>query len=200
MMTISRFKKILFASGAALSLLFFSEVAFARDHGRGDYHGRSGREVVIYRGERFHYHEGRFYRPSFFGFDFNFVIPPVGVVVTYLPFGYRTVIIGGARYYEYDNVYYQPCPGGYIVVQEPVRANEYISPNVIYAPAPSAVLPQGPKVNPLERETVTINVPAASGTNIAITLVRYPTGFVGPQGEFYATLPTAEELRARYGK
>ena len=50
-----------------------------------------------------------------------------------------------------------------------------------------------------DRETVTINVPSSNGGNIVITLVRYSNGFVGPQGEFYPILPTAEQLRIRYG-
>ena len=50
-----------------------------------------------------------------------------------------------------------------------------------------------------DRETVMINVPSRNGGSIAITLVRYSNGFVGPQGEFYSTLPTAEQLRIRYG-
>ncbi|MCX5705395.1 MAG: hypothetical protein NTZ92_05010 [Candidatus Omnitrophica bacterium] len=51
-----------------------------------------------------------------------------------------------------------------------------------------------------DRETVTINVPSRNGGSIAITLVGYDNGFVGPQGEFYSTLPTAEQLRIRYGE
>ena len=198
MITNSLLKKLLPVAIISLMLGMFPLGVFARDHDRGRDWNRGSHEVTVFRGERYHYHEGRFYRPTLFGFSFNFVMPPIGVVVTYLPYGYRTIIVGRARYYEYDNVYYQPCPRGYIVVQEPVATNEYISPNVIYAPAPSTVLPaQAPS---FERETVTINVPTTSGTSIAITLVRYPNGFVGPQGEFYSTLPTAEQLRARYGR
>jgi len=186
-------KKLLLAVVIGLTLGMSFTEAFADDRGG---HGRGRREVTVYRGHRYDYHEGRFYRPSFFGFSFNWVMPPIGAVVTYLPYEHRTIIIGGVRYYEYDNVYYQPYPNrGYIVVQRPLVTNEYISPNVVYVPATVPAQPQ-----PGERETVTISVPTLSGSSIAITLVRYPNGFVGPQGEFYPTLPTAEQLRARYGK
>jgi len=154
--------------------------AFARDsHGYESYrHGD----------RRYHYYDGRWYTPGLFWFGFNFVIPPIGATVTYVPSRHRTIIIGGVTYYEYDNVYYRNCPGGYMVVPAPVA-----TPNVMYEP----VITQ-PQVG--ERETVTINVPTSTSGNIAITLIRYPNGFVGPQGEFYPTLPTAEQLRARYGR
>lgn len=177
-----------------LSIAFIKAFAYDRN-GQG---GTGRHEVTVFRGERYHYHEGRFYRPSLFGFSFDLVMPPIGVVVSYLPYGHRTIVVGGVTYYEYDNVYYQPCPTGYVVVQEPVMTNEYISPNVVYMPTPAVAAPAQPQAS--ERETVAINVPTSNRGSIAITLVRYPNGFVGPQGEFYPTLPTAGELRVRYGK
>lgn len=179
----------------SITLAVVSKNAFAYDRDR---HWGGRHEITEFRGERFHYHEGRFYRPSLFGLSFDLVFPPVGAVVSYLPYGRRTIIIGGVVYYEYDNVYYQHCPTGYVVVQEPVVTREYIAPSVVYAPAPAVSMPAQPPVG--ERETVTVNVPRASGGSIAITLVRYPNGFVGPKGEFYDTLPTAEQLKALYGK
>ena len=44
-------------------------------------------------------------------------------------------------YYEYDDVYYQPCPTGYAVVQQPAVANEYISPDIVYVPTPAVAVP-----------------------------------------------------------
>jgi len=156
-------------------------------HDRGRYDGRRRHEYVTYGGRRYGYYDGRWYKPGWFGLSFSFVFPPVGTTVTYVPDRHRTIIVGGITYYEYDNVYYRSCPGGYVVVPEPV-----VAPNVYYVPATTQ-----PQVS--DRETVTINVPRATGGMVAITLVRYPNGFVGPQGEFYPTLPTAEQLRARYG-
>ncbi len=158
------------------------------------YWGSGRHEAVYYSGHRYNYYEGRFYSPSFFGF--SFIAAPIGVVVTYLPYGYRTIYMGNAAYYEYDNVYYQACPTGYVVVQQAVPT--YVTPNVVYVPAPAAVMPA--QTAPTDSETVTISVPRDVGGYLAVTLVRYPNGFVGPQGEFYQSLPTGEVLRARYGR
>ena len=135
-------------------------------------------------------------KPNNFGLILDLVAPPRGVVVTYLPTGYRTVFIGGTAYYEYDNVYYQPSSGGYVVVQPPVAANDYVSPNVVYAPVPYVATP----TQPSEGEPVTVNVRTSRRGTIAITLMRYSNGFVGPQGEFYPSFPTTNELRARYDR
>jgi len=44
-----------------------------------------------------------------------------GHVVTTLPSGYRTVTVGGTRYYSYGDSYYRPHGSGYIVVDSPYR-------------------------------------------------------------------------------
>ncbi len=44
---------------------------------------------------------------------------PIGVVVPILPPFYTTLWVGSAPYYYANNVYYTPCPQGYVVVQEP---------------------------------------------------------------------------------
>lgn len=168
--------------------------AFADQRG---WHQEGGRhERVEYRGQRYEYHEGRFYKPSLFGLILDLVLPPRGVVVTYLPAGYRTVFIGGTTYYEYENVYYQPCPTGYVVVQPPAMTNDYVSPNVVYAPTPYTATP----AQPVEGEPVTVHVRTSHRGTIAVTLMRYSNGFVGPQGEFYPVFPTTDELRVRYGQ
>lgn len=195
MVTHNSLKKIGSVALAGLLLGMVSTEACAEhrdEHHRGDRHER-----IAFRGERFDYHEGRFYRPAFFGFSFNWVIPPAGAIVSYLPERHRTIIIGGITYYEYDNVYYQPCSRGYVVVPQPLVINEYVAPNIVYFPAPASVTPQQSRAG--DRETVTINVPKGNGGYIAITLVRYPNEFVGPQGESYPVLPTGEQLKARYG-
>jgi hypothetical protein len=144
------------------------------------YAGVRGRnhEVVVMGHSRYHYRDGHFYRPGWFGLEFYIGSAPIGAVVSTIPVGHRTVVVAGTPYYYYDNVYYRRCPTGYVVVQ-----------------SPTVMLPQG-----TSRETVIVNVPTASGMPIAITLVRYPNGYVGPQGEFYPELPTADQLRYRYGR
>lgn len=172
----------------ALGLILLTPFDTALASGRDRHDGRHGHEIYISRGRRYGYHDGRWYSPGWFGLSFSFVFPPVGATVTYMPDRCRTIIAGRVKYYEYDNVYYRACPSGYVVVPEPVA-----SPDVYYLPS----VTQPPNSG---RETVTINVPTANGGIVAITLVRYPNGFVGPQGEFYPTLPTAEQLRVRYGR
>lgn len=142
-------------------------------------------EVVAVRGRRFHYHDGRFYRQGFFGFDV--VLPPLGAVVAVLPSGHRTVIVRGVTYYDYDDVYYLSSPSGYMVVADPTVYN--------YAAPISSALPSAA----VSGETVIVNVPNSNGSYTAVTLVKTQSGYVGPQGEFYPTHPTIVQLKALYG-
>lgn len=175
-----------FLSVIALSLMFMSLYAnaFAWDRDRV-----YGRQVVVVGHERYYYNNGRFYRPDWFGFRLSIIAPPIGAIVTNLPFGYRTVIIEGVPYYFYNRTYYRHCPYGYIVVSEPA-----ITSNVVYAPAVIAS-PQPPA-----GETVTINVPGANGGYIPVILVKLNNGYIGLQGEYYQGHPTIEQLRALYGR
>ena len=159
-----------------LVLSFSTSNAFAREG-----HG----------GERYHYRGGRWYSRGWFGFDVAVTALTIGAVVEGLPVGYRTVVVGGAPYYYYDGYYYRHYPYGYVVVPAPV-----VTPNVVYAPpaeaAPVAVTqPQG--------NTVTINVPNSRGGYTSVTLTKYKTGYIGPQGEYYEGHPTVEQLRVLYG-
>jgi hypothetical protein len=133
--------------------------------------------------QRYHYQGGRFYRPGFFGFGFFLVRPPIGVIVRVLPAGHRTIVVAGAPYYYYEDIYYRDCPSGYIVVPTPV-----VSPNVVMPP------------QNLSSETVTINVPNSNGSFTPVTLVKHGNGYIGPQGEYYPGHPTLEQLRVLYGK
>ena len=69
------------------------------------------REVVVHRDREVDIH-----RPHFWH-DFVF-----GRRLAALPFGFLTLQIGGAPYYYYDGVYYQPADGGYQEVYPPVGA------------------------------------------------------------------------------
>ena len=176
-------KTLLSVAGICLVLSLPSTNAFADNrHGRGG--GGWSRslpprhEVVVVGHDRYHYSDGRFYRPAWFGFGFTIAAPPIGVVVRSLPFGYRTVVIGSSPYYYYDDIYYTSCPSGYVVV-----------------PAPVVAQPQ-----PFVGQTITINVPNSSGGYTAVTLVRQGNGYVGPQGEYYQGNPTIEQLRVLYGR
>jgi hypothetical protein len=189
-------KKFWLVTVLSLILTISSTSAFAwggRDRDdRGDRRsqdrGSHGREVVMVGHQRYHYQDGRFFRPSWFGLEFFVVTPPVGAIVVSIPIGHRTMIIGGATYYYYNNVYYRPCPSGYIVVPEPT-----VNSNVVYAPATV-------RTQALSGETVTINVPNSNGSYTPIMLVKHNNGYIGPQGEYYSGNPTVEQLRALYGK
>jgi hypothetical protein len=159
--------------------------AFARPgpeaggHGGGHQSFNRGPEHVSFGHQRYSYHDGRFFWPLFFGlFEIAVNTPPIGAVVTILPSGHKTIIVGGATYYYYGNIYYRDYPGGYVVVQQPI-----------------IVQPQ-----PIVNETITINVPNYNGGYTPVTLVKQNGGYVGPQGEYYAGNPTIDQLRVLYSK
>ncbi|HNX80558.1 MAG TPA: hypothetical protein PKL77_00230 [Candidatus Omnitrophota bacterium] len=139
----------------------------------------------------YYYRDGRLYRPGWFGlFEIAVNVPPIGAVVSILPSGYRTVVVGGNPYYYYENVYYATCPQGYVVVPQPV---------IVQTPVPAvAVTPE--VVTQSAGSFVTINVPNANGSFIPVTLVKRGDGYVGPQGEYYSGHPTVEQLKVLYGK
>lgn len=145
----------------------------ARDRDRGRSH-----EFVRVGHDRYHYHDGRFFRPSWFGFEIALVSSPIGAVVTFLPSGYTTLVVGGVKYYHYNNIYYKASPAGYVVVPDPAYAGS----------------------QPITGETVTINVPNSNGSFTQVTLVRRNNGYVGPQGEYYAGNPTVEQLKTLYAR
>jgi len=52
---------------------------------------------------------------------------------------------------------------------------------------------------PVCRETVVVQVPNENGSQTPVELTKEHGGYVGPQGEHYAGLPTVEQLRPYYG-
>jgi hypothetical protein len=170
-------KRLWIVAGFALVMVLQSTNAFARDRGRQRPH-----EVTKVGHQRYNYHDGRFYKPGWFWFEIALVHPPMGAVVTFLPFGHSSVVIGGLRYYHHNNIYYKACPSGYVVVPMPV-ANQ----NVIAG-------------QNLSGEKVAVNIPNSNGSYTTITLVRQKDGFIGPQGEYYPGNPTIEQLKALYAK
>jgi len=79
-----------------------------------------GHRVYDYRGDRYHYDDGIWYRP--FGSHFMVVLPPIGLVVPLLPNGAVVLSIGGVPYYRYGGVYYLHERDGYRVVERPSEA------------------------------------------------------------------------------
>ena len=157
---------------------------FARDHDRGHDRDRGS-------GERYHYRDGHWYHRGWFGWDFLAPALTLGAIVDVLPYGYTTVVVGGAPYYRYDGIYYRHYPEGYVVVEEPapvVVVQEQRSTPI------SVVVPQESS-----GESVTINVPDAHGGYTPVKLIKHKGGYVGPQGEYYEH-PTVAQLKALYGK
>jgi Family of unknown function (DUF6515) len=76
-----------------------------------------GHVAVPFRGERYFFHGGVWYRQ--FGPNFTVIVPPIGIVLPMLPPSYVTVWAAGVPYYYANDVYYTQVPGGYEVVAPP---------------------------------------------------------------------------------
>ncbi len=108
-------KKILAFMALCLIFAISSPDAFAAWGWRKRLHDRH--EVITYGGHMYHYDDGRFYSQGPLGFFA--VIPQAGTIVAAIPVGCSTLIIGSTTYYCYDDIYYNTCPSGYIVVPAP---------------------------------------------------------------------------------
>ena len=170
-------KRLWITAGLGLVLVLQSTNAFARDGNR-----ERSREVVTLGHQRYSYHDGRFYKPGFFQFEIALGIAPLGAVVHFLPSGYRSLVIGRSTYYHYNNIYYQACPSGYVVVPEP-----QVSQNVI-------------AVQNLSGERIPINILNSNGSYTTVMLLKRGGGYLGPQGEYYPGNPTVGQLKSLYGK
>jgi len=166
-----RKNKLWIAALLILALSLASSNAFAWD-GRGG-HGRGG--------DRGHGYEGGW----FWGLFATGLV--VGAIVATLPPHYDIIYVNGVPYYYYNRVYYRPCPTGYVIVPQP-QATAVV-------PVPAVTQPQA-----IPGETVVVNIPNVSGGYTPVTLTKYKTGYLGPQGEYYEGHPTVEQLRALYGK
>jgi drug/metabolite transporter (DMT)-like permease len=72
-------------------------------------------------------------------------------------------------------------------------------PTVVMA-QPAPVVMAQPPATVETQDSVTVNVPNSDGTYAAVVLKKSGNGFMGPQGEYYAQLPTTDQLRVMYGK
>jgi hypothetical protein len=105
-------------------------------------------------------------------------------VVRMLPGHTRVVVVHGVVYYVANDVYYRTTPDGYVVVEPPVEA----------APPVVAAKPAVPA------DTHTLYVPKKAGDGyVTVTLKKVEGGYVGPQGEFYPTMPPIAFLTEMYG-
>jgi hypothetical protein len=144
------------------------------------------------------YHGGRWHSHGWFGFDYAVGYPPVGVIVASLPFGYTRIIYAGVPYYYYDNVYFSACPGGYIVVPAP-QPQEEVTPAASEGEDNEQAVTATAKVSK-NSDLIVVNIPKKSGGFIPVKLTKHGSGYIGPQGEFYAGHPTVEQLSVLYGE
>jgi len=86
----------------------------AGDHGRS-----SGQRAG--RGSRHYYHNGNWNRNGWFGWGVPVPVLANGVLISSLPPGYTTVVVGGNTYFYGNNTYFTQLPaGGYTVVAVPL--------------------------------------------------------------------------------
>jgi hypothetical protein len=105
-------------------------------------------------------------------------------VIRVLPRYYRVVVIHGVVYYVADDIYYRPTPEGYYVVVE--RPAE-----------PAKVIAAAPET---DSTNITLYVPKKDGDGFTpVILKKIDGGFLGPQGEFYPTMPRVSLLTEMYG-
>ena len=160
--------------------VFYSSDAFA-------WGGRGGHDHYYYRGG--HWDSGWFWGI----FSTGLVM---GTIVATLPPHYETVYVKGSPYYYYDDVYYRPCPSGYVIVPAPATTTIVTVPAATTVVAASSVT----QPNVISGEAIVINIPNTSGGYTSVTLTKHKTGYIGPQGEYYEGHPTVEQLRVLYGK
>ncbi len=83
----------------------------------------------------------------------------------------------------------------------PHRRVVVVSPPVVrrvVVPAPPVVVPAPPVIQ-CEPTTITVWITNSNGSTTSVQLTREGSWYRGPQGEYYASMPTNEQLRAVYG-
>jgi hypothetical protein len=143
-------------------------------------HPPSGARRIVIAGVPHWYYGGVYYKLG--GDGYVTVSLPV---VRVIPPRHRIVLVGGVIYYVADGVYYQSVPGGYIIVRDVPKVKQETA--VAEAPKP-------------QEDTFTLYVPKKNDDGfVPVVLKRLEGGFLGPQGEFYPTVPSIEWLTEMYG-
>ena len=145
-----------------------------------------GYNVVWVGGTRYFYSQGLYYQYVGDG-DYVLVNPPYGAYVTTIPPDFQAIDVNGRTYYTDHGVYYVLTPYGYKVVHQPVIEQV----EVVQAQPVQQVVEQG---------TFPVNIPNGNGSYTTVVIKRSGNGYVGPQGEFYASFPSVVQLRAMYAK
>jgi hypothetical protein len=161
-----------------------------RSHDRGGDRGYHSESRGYSHGESHYYRDGRWYRHGWFGFGVLVSALAIGAFIEALPPRHTTVVVENTPYYYDNQYYYRPITqGGYVVVPPPAVISQ---PVVVQQP----VIVQSQSIVP---EVSTVNIPNSRGGYTSVTLRRSGTGFVGPQGEYYPSYPSVDQLRTMYG-
>ncbi len=166
----------------------------------------AGYTVVFADGATYYYYDGLYYARE--GFDYVLVSPPLGAYVSEIPPDFQPVSINGRIYYTDGGVYYILTQHhGYKVVPQPVV---YAQPQVIETEPQQIIVTQpvqtvvaapvpAPAID-ASADTFPVNIPNNSGGFTTVVIKRSGNGYVGPQGEAYASFPTVAQLKAMYVK
>jgi len=148
-------------------------------------------------GTRYYYYDGLYYTYVGHG-DYMLVDPPVGAYVNAIPPDFQPVSINGRIYYTDNGVYYILTQHhGYKVVAAPVV---YAQPPVqVVVSQPVTTVVAAP-VAVYAQDTFPIDIPNSNGGHTTVVIKKSGNGYVGPQGEFYATFPKVAQLKAMYVK
>ena len=138
-------------------------------------------------GTRYFYDDGLYYTYIGAG-DYVLVNPPLGAYVNAIPPDFQPVLVNGRTYYTDNGIYYVLTHHGYKVVPAPVV---YIQPQIIEPPPQPVAASQG---------SFTVNIPNDNGGYLPVVITRSGSGYLGPQGEYYATFPSVTQLKAMYTK
>lgn len=86
---------------------------------------------------RFFTHRGVFFHQGPHGFVV--VNPPVGLIVPTLPIGFSRVYVNNVLHFRFNNIYYRPVHGGFMVVDRPPMIVNAPPPVIINTPPPVIV-------------------------------------------------------------
>ena len=101
----------------------------------------------------------------------------VGGLATRRPLG---AVVGGAV----------GAGAGYLIGREAQKQQSQVAGEEPPPPPPPPVQ---------EGEAITVNVTNSNGSVTPVQLRRQGSGWIGPRGEYYSSLPTPDQLRPLYG-
>jgi hypothetical protein len=223
-MNMKKILKLRIMVALCLVLALACSQAYADHRGGGGSRGFEGRGGGNSHGDRHVYHyreDGRWYRNGFLWFDTAVTFLAIGALVDRLPPKRATVVYAGVPYYYADGYYYRVYDqGGYVVVQPPIVTQTIVTQPVVAQPvvvtqqvpattvAATTVMPtQNVQAsaatttavqNTASADTVTLNIPNSKGGYTPVILTKAGTGYIGPQGEYYAENPTVAQLQTLY--